>query len=158
MPKNERGDLMSPIAWVLLAVVLAIIEMFTVGLFSIWFALGSAIVAIVLAFLPTTSLSVQLIIFITTSLILLFGTRKKIKSKLDKNGSQPVYSILGKTAVVTKEINSVVGIGQINVNGELWSAKTENDELIIPVNSKVEVLDVAGVKAVVKLVETAENN
>lgn len=132
--------------------------MYTVGLLAIWFAIGAAVVAIVLAIAPTTSLSVQLIIFIVTSLILLLGTRNKIKNKLDKNGSQPVYSILGKTAIVTKEINSVIGIGQINVNGELWSAKSNDNNVIIPVNSKVEVLDVAGVKAVVRLLEEDTQN
>lgn len=149
---------MSPITWVILAVGLAILEMFTVGLFALWFAIGAAVVAIIVALFPATSLSVQLIIFIAVSLILLLATRKKLMNKVEKSNSKSVFSILGKTAIVTKEINSILGIGQINVNGDFWSAKSNDPELIIPVNSKVEVLDIDGVRAVVKLIETENKN
>lgn len=149
---------MSPITWVILAVGLAILEMFTVGLFALWFAIGAAVVAIIVALFPSTSLSVQLIIFIAVSLILLLATRKKLMNKVEKSNSKSVFSILGKTAIVTKEINSILGIGQINVNGDFWSAKSNDPELIIPVNSKVEVLDIDGVRAVVKLIETENKN
>ena len=60
----------------------------------------------------------------------------------------------GKTAIVTKEIDSIKGTGQININGDIWSAKTTNEE-IIPINSKVEVLEIDGVRAVVKVIELA---
>ena len=140
--------------WTIIAVTLAIIEMFTAGLLSIWFAIGAAITAITMAFIPELSLGIQLIIFIVSSSLLFLLTRNKIKNKLEKNSSQPVYSILGKTAIVTKEINSIKGTGQININGDIWSAKTTTDE-IIPINTKVEVLEIDGVRAVVKVIETA---
>jgi len=140
--------------WGIIAVVLAIIEMFTAGLLSIWFAIGAAITAIALAIFPELTLVTQLIIFIVSSAVLFLLTRNKIKNKLDKNGSQPVYSILGKTAIVTKDIDSVKGTGQININGDIWSAKSTSEE-IIPINSKVEVLEIDGVRAVVKIIELA---
>ena len=144
------------IMWVTIAVVLAIIEMFTIGLLAIWFSIGAAIVAIVVAIFPETGLATQLIIFIISSCLLFLLTRNKIKNKIDKKASQPVYSILGKTALVTKEINSIKGTGQISINGDIWSAKSNDTETIIPVNAKVEVLDIDGVKAVVKLIEVTK--
>ena len=39
------------------------------------------------------------------------------------------------------------------MNGEVWSAETENDE-IIKKGSEVEVLKINGVKAIVKLVDS----
>ena len=144
---------MSPITWVLIAVGLAILEMCTVGFIALWMAVGAAVVAVILAIFPTTSLTIQLVIFVATSLLLVLLTKNKFSNKIEKNNSQSVFSILGKTAIVTKEINSIMGIGQINVNGDFWSAKSSDPELIIPANSKVEVLDIDGVRAVVKLIE-----
>lgn len=141
------------IFWVIVAVALAIIEAFTTGFFAIWFSIGAAITAIVTALFPELNFAIQLIIFITSSCFLFLVTKNTIKNKVEKNGSQPVYSILGKSAIVTKEIDSVKGVGQISINGDIWSAKTKDSEDIIPLNSKVEVLEIDGVKAVVRLVE-----
>ena len=149
---------MSLITWVIIAVALAITEMFTMGLLLIWFAIGAALTAVVVAIFPNISLAMQLVIFILSSSVLFLTTRNKLKNKIDKNGSQPVYSILGKTAIVTKEINSIKGTGQININGDIWSAKSKELETIIPENSKVEVLEIDGVKAVVKPIETTIKN
>lgn len=63
------------------------------------------------------------------------------------------YSVIGKIGVVTKEINPTLGIGQVKISGEVWSAKA--DELI-PVGSEIEVLEIDGVKAVVKAVVKAK--
>jgi len=145
---------MSYVAWILCAVVLGIIEMFTSGILAIWFAIGAAVTAIVVAISPDITFAIQFIIFATVSCILFLTTRKKIKSKFEKGTSQPVYSILGKTAIVTKEINSIKGSGQISINGDIWSAKSNNLDIIIPENTKVEVLEIEGVKAVVKIIES----
>lgn len=132
--------------------------MFTSGILAIWFAIGAAITAIIVAIYPEISLALQISAFTAVSCILFLTTRKKIKKKFEKGASQPVYSILGKIAIVTKEINSIKGTGQININGDIWSAKSSDLELIIPENTKVEVLEIDGVKAVVKVVETKSTN
>lgn len=149
---------MSYVTWVLCAAVLGIFEMFTSGILAIWFAIGAAVTAIVLAIYPELNISAQLLIFTSVSCILFLTTRKKIKNKFEKGASQPVYSILGKIALVTKEINSIKGTGQININGDIWSAKSRDLELIIPENTKVEVLEIDGVKAVVKVIDSSPKN
>lgn len=145
--------MLSLVSWIILAVILAIFEMFTTTCLVIWFALGALITGISLAIFPDMNFAVQLAIFLVSSIILFLITGRKLKNKLDKNGSQPVYSILGKTAIVTKEIDTIKGTGQININGDIWSAKTKESDTIIPEGSKVEILEVDGVRAVVKLLE-----
>ena len=145
------------IFWVIVAVALAILEVFTTGFFAIWFSIGAAITAIISALFPELHFAIQLVIFIVSSLMLFLLTRNKIKRKAEKNGSQPVYSILGKHAIVTKEIDSIKGTGQISINGDIWSAKSRDSEFIIPLNSKVEVLEIDGVKAVVRLIESPKD-
>lgn len=153
LKKVERGYKMSITVWIIIAVILAVIETFTIGFLAIWFAIGAAAVAIVMAFLPELSLAAQLIIFSVVSCLLFMTTRKALKKKLDKHTSPPVYSILGKTGIVTKEINSIAGVGQISINGDIWSAKSYDQNLIIPKDTQIEILEIDGVKAVVKPIE-----
>ena len=58
------------------------------------------------------------------------------------------YSIIGKKALVIKEITSHSS-GQIKIKEEVWSADSLNDE-DIPENTEVEVVKINGVKAIVK--------
>ncbi len=139
------------VVWVAIAVALFIVEMISTGFLAIWFAVGASLVAILLAFFPQIPLSAQILIFSISSLLLFFITKNKVKRFSEKKGSQPVYSILGKKALVSKPIDSIKGIGQISINGDIWSAKTD-DGSNLPEGSTVEVLRIDGVKAVVKLV------
>ena len=65
-----------------------------------------------------------------------------------------VYSIIGKKGIVIEDIDWNKGTGQIKVGGETWSAKT-NEQIDIPKDSEVEVVDIDGVKAFVKPLKIA---
>ena len=98
----------------------------------------------------TDNIFIQTSIFVVSSVILIFATKPFVK-KFAKNDNQfktNMYSIIGKVGIVTKEINSIEGSGQIKVEGEIWSAICKN-ETIIPKGTKVEVLEIQGVKAIV---------
>ena len=71
--------------------------------------------------------------------------------------STNVYSIIGKTGIVTEEIDPIHSKGQIKVNGEVWSAISDSNT-IIPENSKVEILEVKGVKAIVSPLNVTSKN
>ena len=139
------------IIWIVAAVVLVIIEALNTGILAIWFAIGSACAAVV-AWLYPGSYVAQLVTFIVVSSILTFIGTKIFSNKQNKEKRQPVYSVLGKVAMVTKEIDNLAGNGQISINGDMWSAKSKNDS-IIPENTKVKILEIDGVKAVVETIE-----
>ena len=76
----------------------------------------------------------------------------EIKETLDTKSDNTVTNsnaIIGKTALVTEEISLLNSTGQINVDGEIWSAKTMDPNLTIPKGSKVEIIGIDGVKACV---------
>ena len=140
------------IAWIIAAVVLIIVEALNSGILAVWFAIGSACAAIV-AYIWPGSYIAQLITFLAVSTILTIIGTNVFKTKQQSEGKKhPVYSIIGKVAVVTKEINNLSGEGKISINGDTWSAKSK-DETTIPENAKVKVLDIDGVKAVVELIK-----
>ena len=136
------------IFWLITFIVLLVCELVSSALVSIWFC-GGALVAIVANLLSAPFL-IQLIIFIVVSAVLLIITRPLAKKILKKDTLKTnVSSLIGKKAVVTKEIDNSECIGEINVNGQIWSARSFDDE-IIKESSNVVIEDIQGVKAIVK--------
>lgn len=136
------------IFWLITFIVLIVCELVSSALVSVWFC-GGALVAIVANLLSAPFL-VQLIIFIVVSAVLLIITRPLAKKILKKDTLKTnVSSLIGKKAVVTKEIDNTECIGEINVNGQIWSARSFDDE-IIKESSNVVIEDIQGVKAIVK--------
>lgn len=137
--------------WLIIAGLFFIGEMITVGFLIFWFGVGALITMIVSFF--TSNIVIQTAVFVISSTILLLVTKPFVKKFVDvKPTITNAFSIIGKKALVIKEINSH-SVGQIKINGEVWSAETENDE-IIPEGSEVEILQINGVKAIVKPVKT----
>jgi len=141
--------------WVALVVVFAVIEAFTLGLTTIWFAI-SAFVMVFLSFLKIP-LPVQIIIFLLISGVLLYFTRplavKKFKTGRVKTN---VESLAGMHALVTKQI-SEFDRGEVKLNGQFWTARSE-DGSTIKEGTKCEVVRIEGVQAIVRILSEKEEN
>lgn len=137
------------IFWLIAAGIFFIIEMATIGFLVFWLGIGS-LLAMVTSFI-TDSILIQVIVFVITSTLLLIFTRPLVNKfiKIPKEVKTNAYSIIGKKGIVVKAINNIEGDGQIKVDGEVWSAKSNEDE-IIPKDTEIEIVDIDGVKAVVQ--------
>ncbi len=134
--------------WLILFVVLIVLEMATVNLVSIWFAIASLVAAIISIFTENTM--IQLAGFILTSVITLVLTKPLVK-KLRGKGIVPTNldRVIGKVGMVTEEITKLEP-GEVKVDGKRWSAISTKK---ISVGKKVEVLSIEGVKLHVKEVK-----
>lgn len=142
--------------WLIIAGIFFIGEIATVGFLIFWFGVGS-LIAMVASFF-TDSIIIQTTIFVISSTILIFATKPFVKKFVDvKNTNTNAFSIIGKTALVIKEINPIQSQGQIKINGEIWSAESDNSE-VIPEGSEVEILQIKGVKTIVKTIKIAEKS
>ena len=138
--------------WLIAAGVFFIIEMATIGFLVFWLGIG-ALLAMVTSFV-TDSILIQSLVFVITSTLLLIFTRPIVNKfiKIPKEVKTNAYSIIGKKGIVVLSINNTDGVGQIKVDGEVWSAKSISDESI-PKDTEVEIVDIDGVKAVVQKVK-----
>ena len=86
------------------------------------------------------------------STILILCT-KKITRKISEKDTVAtnVYSILGKKAIVSQQIDNIKGQGQIKIDGDIWSARNEDDD-VISEGDTVEIIRIDGVKAIVRKV------
>lgn len=140
--------------WLIAAGVFLILEISTIGFLVFWLAIGALITALISLFVD--SIVAQTAIFVISSSLLIFATRPFVK-KFAKTDNVPtnVYSIIGKKAIVTEDINWETGTGLVKCSGEIWSAKTK-EQINIPKGTKVEIESIEGVKAFVKPIEEKE--
>ena len=137
--------------WLVLFVVLALFELATVNLVSIWFSLGALIATFVS--LATDNLMIHLAVFTISSILLLLLTKPFVK-KMKKREGVPTNldMVIGKTGVVTEKIEKD-GIGEVKVLGKKWSAYSDKE---IEENSKVKVLSINGVKLKVEEIKESD--
>ena len=135
---------MTPMMWLGILVLLVIVEALTYGLTTIWFA-GGALVAALACYLGA-GVMVQLLLFFAVSLVLLFVTRplalKYMKKDMPKTN---VNSLIGRTAIVTEEIDNLAQKGKVKLYDVEWMARTKEDGVIVPLGAVVEIKEVNGV-------------
>ena len=137
--------------WLVLFVILALFELVTVNLVSIWFSLGALITTFVS--LVTDNLMIHLAVFTISSILLLLLT-KPFVMKMKKRDVIPTNldRVVGKVGVVTEKIEKD-GIGEVKVLGKKWSAYSDKE---IEENSKVKVLSINGVKLKVEEIKESD--
>ncbi len=133
--------------WLIAAGVFFIVEIATTGFLIFWLGIAS-LIAMIISFI-TSNVIIQTIVFVITSCILIPLT-KPLADKFTGKKAVPTnsYSLINKQGIVTIDINPIEGVGQVKVNGEIWSAKTE-DGTIITKDTKIEVIKIDGVKLIV---------
>lgn len=133
--------------WLIAAGVFFVVEIATTGFLIFWLGIGS-LLAMITSFI-TDNIIIQTIIFVASSSILIPLTKpladKFIGKKLVPTNS---YSLINKRGIVTVDINPIEAVGQVKVNGEIWSAKTEDGKTIAK-GTEIEVIKIDGVKLIV---------
>ena len=137
------------VVWLVAMIVLLVIEGVVPGLISIWFALG-ALAALVSALLHAP-LWLQIVWFLVVSIAALALTRPLAKKYINAK-TQPTNAdmLIGKECVVRESIDNVLGAGAVSVDGKVWTARTENDDIKVPEGSRAVVVRIEGVKLIVK--------
>jgi membrane protein implicated in regulation of membrane protease activity len=132
-------------AWFITFIVLLFIEIITVNLVTIWFAIGAVAAMITAHF--TDSLLIQIIVFTIVSALVLLLT-KPIVRKLRGTSLEATNSdrVIGKEAVVTKKITKN-SYGEVKVLGNYWTACSDEK---FDVDDKVIVKGIDGVKLIVE--------
>lgn len=133
--------------WIIAMVVFLVIEAVTVGIVSVWFAIG-ALFAMVTAMLGA-NLWVQIAVFLVVSAVTLYFTRPLVK-KYVNNKVEPTNAdmLIGKECRVVETIDNLTGTGAVYVDGKTWTARTVDEE-IIPEGQLVKAERIEGVKLVV---------
>lgn len=133
--------------WSVATVLFLILEAITVGIASIWFALGS--LCALLAALLGAPVWLQAVWFVVISLLTLFLTRPLVKKYVQAK-AQPTNAdrVIGGEAIITQTVSNLEGIGSARADGKEWTARSY-DGSIIPAGTTVKVKAIEGVKLIV---------
>ena len=137
------------IIWLIIAVIMLVIEIATTGLATLWFAVG-AIVAMIMDLCGASVVS-QIIVMALVSIVCFILCMIWIKPKLETLRRKNVQKtnadrLIGREGVVIVPFDSINGKGQVKVDGQIWSAKAEED---FSEGTKITVKAIEGVKLVV---------
>ncbi len=138
---------MDVIIWLVIAAILIVSEIVSLGLTTIWFA-GGAIVAAVLAHFGAHWI-VQILVFAVVSFVLLVLTRPIAQKHLMKDMEKTnIDGLIGTIGLVTETIDNTKSEGVVVLDGKEWTARSINGD-VIEKDCKVKVDSISGVKLMV---------
>ena len=137
------------IIWLIVTVAMAVIEIMTMGLVTIWFAAGAAI-ALLLS-LVGTPLWIQIVAFIVVSCVVLLLVRPiataHFNNRLKKTN---IDAIVGRKLIAKTDIDNLHGFGKVDMDGSTWLAASSMDNVVIHEGEEVKVVEVRGAKLIVE--------
>lgn len=135
--------------WLGVTILAAIVEATVPALVSIWFVPGG--LAALIVSLLGGPVWLQILLFLVVSALALLFTRPLVKKfQKDKAESTNADMVLGRTALVTEDINDLLGTGRVTVRGNSWSARSVEEGTVIPKGEAVLVERIEGVKLMVR--------
>jgi membrane protein implicated in regulation of membrane protease activity len=134
--------------WLGLAMLLGILELFSLDLVLLMLAAG-ALAGMGVSLIPGTDLWLQALAAAGTSIAMLAFVRPTFVKRLHGGPDlkQGFDALVGEEGFTVAEIT--VHAGQIKVGGELWTARPYDDTAVIPVGAKVRVYEIRGATAYV---------
>jgi membrane protein implicated in regulation of membrane protease activity len=138
------------IIWLVAAALLGIGEMHQGGFYLLPFALGAGLAAVVSLLGVGTLLS--LILFVVASAFVFAGLRPIARRhrRLPPAIRTGAAALVGRRAMVLERIANEEGVGCVKIDGgEVWTARSYDDDEVIDVGERVEVVEIRGATALV---------
>ena len=145
-------DTVTVYVWLGLLILFLVIEIATVGLTTIWMA-GGALGALILD-LAGLNLWWQIGAFLVVSFTMLVFTRPIVVKYINSHHEKTNYEgIIGKVVRITEKVDNLQQTGTAVVNGLEWTTRAERDDVILDPGDLAKVVNISGVKLIVKKYE-----
>jgi len=137
------------IIWLIAAGVLGVGEMHQGAFYLAPFALGAALAAIVSLLGAGAALSA--VVFVAASAIV-FATLRPVARRhrqLPPSIRTGAAALVGRPAIVLERIANDEGVGCVRIGGEVWTARSYDDDEVFDAGERVEVVEIRGATALV---------
>lgn len=134
------------IMWFIAMAAMIVLELATVSLTCIWFALGA--LAALIAALCGAPIWLQIFWFFAVSILALIATRPLVKKFNSKIIPTNADMLIGQTCVVMESISNLSETGAVKVGGKVWTARSD-DGTVFAQGEKVVAVRIEGVKLIV---------
>lgn len=148
----QNLEVILTIWWSVVTAVAIVVELSTVALVSIWFAIGGAC-ALLVNLMHGPAL-LQFIVFFAVSILSLVLFLPMVKKRMKTANGEPILKnnvdrYIGKIANVTEPIDNITGSGRVMYSGISWAAKSSDDSVKVP-DGQAKILVVEGSKLIVE--------
>ena len=133
---------MSPFIWLAVAAVMAVVEVVSFGLITMWFVIGA-----LAAF--AANLLVQIVVFLVVSVVCLVALRPVFVKYRDR-GKQEEPTHVGQTAVVVEDVDNEGLTGRVETDNRMTWAARSADGSFIPQGAVVRIVGQESVKLIVE--------
>ena len=135
--------------WLIAAVVFGVGEIATLGFFLAPFA-GGALVAALLAAVGAGA-AVSWAVFLVVSVVLLAALRPIARShrRMPPRLRTGTAALVGRTGMVVERIANDEGVGCVRIDGEVWTARSFDDDDVIEAGKRVQIVEIRGATALV---------
>jgi len=137
------------IVWLGAACVLGIGEMHQGGFYLAPFAIGAALAAAVS--LLGVGVLLSTLLFLAASGVV-FGALRPVARRhrrLPPSIRTGAAALVGRPAIVIERIANGEGVGCVKIDGEVWTARSYDEDEIIDAGERVEVVEIRGATALV---------
>lgn len=137
------------IVWLVAACVLGIGEMHQGGFYLAPFAIGAGLAALV-GLLGVGAL-LSAIVFVVCSGIVFATLRPVARAhrRVPPAIRTGAAALVGKPAIVIERIANGEGVGCVKIDGEVWTARSYDEDEVIDAGEHVEVVEIRGATALV---------
>jgi membrane protein implicated in regulation of membrane protease activity len=137
------------VLWVVAAGVFGVGEMLTTSFFLAPFAIGAGLAAIAEA--ASAGELVAWVVFVLASLLSLAVLRPIARAHMHtpphiRTGSA---ALVGNDATVLERIVNAEGVGCVKIGGEVWTARSYDEDQVIEAGTRVQVVEIKGATALV---------
>jgi membrane protein implicated in regulation of membrane protease activity len=137
------------IVWLVVACIFGAGELHTGGFFLAPFAVGAAAATVLsLAGVPTLAAA---IVFLAASALVLLTLRPVAMRhrRLPPSIRTGAAALVGRPAMVIERIANNEGVGCVKIDGEVWTARSYDEDEVIDAGERVEVVEIRGATALV---------
>jgi membrane protein implicated in regulation of membrane protease activity len=137
------------IIWLAVACILGIGEMHQGGFYLAPFAVGAGLAA-VMSLLGVGVLLTMLVFLLCTGIV--FATLRPVAQrhrKLPPAIRTGAAALVGRKAIVLERIANDEAVGCVKIDGEVWTARSFDEDQVIDPGERVEVVEIRGATALV---------
>jgi membrane protein implicated in regulation of membrane protease activity len=137
------------VLWLIAAIVLAVAEVVNLSFFLFPFAIGAggaALVALAGAGTPIAVVVFAVLTAVSFGIVRPIARRHRNTPPQIRTGTA---ALVGTTAIVVERIANDEAVGCVRLNGEIWTARSFDDDKVIEPGTRVHVMEIRGATALV---------
>jgi len=112
------------------------------------FAVGAALAAVADSVAGETAAAV---VFVLVSILTLLSVRPLVQRRLTSGPTLRTggAALVGRRAMVIERIANHEGVGRVRIDGEVWTARSYDEDHVIEAGTSVDIVDIRGAMALV---------